>query len=930
MNPLVKKEIRLLLPNFIIGCVLASANWLLPQGPSDFRQMWLLLPFVFCPLLVINMALNSFGAEVGSGLFSQLLAQPISRLRIWRTKTLVLGTAVLIIGIMWYVPAFFKVSHLKQPEYLQDIVELFAMVATFGLVIISGALWTVLLLRQVAAAFWFTLLVPGVIVVLVTGLWPENYFPGCEPVLVTALLVYNALGIWFARRLFFRAQDVAWTGGNIVWPEMRGTGNVLAGKAGKRFWRPRAALFWKELQLHQAQFIMAGALALLHLGVLAARKFGNYQRNSSMEFILEIFWGLWLVMPMLVGAAAMAEERKLGTLTGQLCLPVKRRKQFAIKFRTVLLLSVLFGTVLPLLLEGPRILPNVHFLPSRLIESVNSVSPKIDPNSWQSFFWYCLGQITPFFPTLMLLGMATGIGAISLYASTLARNTLQALAPAVLGIIIFAFLLFNASWPGYVFQYPVWHGPLIYFIGIPTFVIALVGLSFWNCQRLNPGWTVWCRNGLVFAAAMVFVVASTTAIYHRVWEKLTPFEPAHGVARLSRENPPGLNEHWGTFSVRLTDGRIWADDYSFNFSPGNPLALFLGDIRLTSQGGAFNAGSNWVNVVRVGWSEQAGIKNDGTLWVSETPGHRERLAGGGWKLSKAGDLVRFGGDTNWSSVGWYGWSVLLVKTDSTLWRWGATGWNNKKEWPGLRSFTPLQLGTESNWAEVFLADNRLCLRKSDGSVWTPWFDQPGNQQTNMLEPGFMIQRAPYLEDGKLESGKWRSTTAMRSGWAYRLGIRDDGTFRISADQRVINSYGYYDLTAADLQFGKDTNWLAVAGRGESVVTLKDDGTLWLWNFYHDDRHSWKFSQDERSMLDVEPVRLGAHVDWIAITSAEGGIVSLAADGSLWYWPLESASRFASEYGNGMFWDNSSDTYSDPLLDISRKPHLIANIFSKAN
>ena len=92
----------------------------------------------------------------------------------------------------------------------------------------------------------------------------------------------------------------------------------------------------------------------------STRKLGHYQRNSRLEFVLEIFWGLWLVMPMLVGAAAVAEERKLGTLAGQFCLPVKRRTQFAVKFRVVMLLSILFGVVMPLLLEGSRILPDIH------------------------------------------------------------------------------------------------------------------------------------------------------------------------------------------------------------------------------------------------------------------------------------------------------------------------------------------------------------------------------------------------------------------------------------------------------------------------------------------------------------------------------------------------------------------------------------------
>ena len=185
-----------------------------------------------------------------------------------------------------------------------------------------------------------------------------------------------------------------------------------------------------------------------------------------MEFILELFWGLWLVMPMLVGAAAVAEERKLGTLGSQLCQPFQRRKQFVMKLCVVVLLTVLFGVVAPLLLEGERILPANHL-------ELGGLEP-----GWQShlspaqlFFCNGLGILSVYLPMLTLAGMAIAIGAISFYASTLTRNTLQALAPAVLGIIIFAFLLFNAYWPEFLFHYPVWHGSLVYFIGIPVFVV---------------------------------------------------------------------------------------------------------------------------------------------------------------------------------------------------------------------------------------------------------------------------------------------------------------------------------------------------------------------------------------------------------------------------------------------------------------------------
>jgi alpha-tubulin suppressor-like RCC1 family protein len=352
----------------------------------------------------------------------------------------------------------------------------------------------------------------------------------------------------------------------------------------------------------------------------------------------------------------------------------------------------------------------------------------------------------------------------------------------------------------------------------------------------------------------------------------------------------------------------------------NPLALFLDNIRLTMSDGHFLEGSNWVNVISSGWGESAGIKTDGTLWVSETPVRRERLASGGWRMVKAGDLVQFGSETNWSSVVPIYFAMLLVKSDGTLWRWGVTNLNyNRDEWPDLRSFTPKRLGTDTNWSEVFLEGGQFYFRKNDGRLWTTWIQGGNNPQTNELAPGFLIERTSLFEHGKRHS-----TTRIWSGLSYELGIRNDGTFRIWADEKLNQKSRYYEPEPVDLQFGKDTNWLAVAGRDAKVVTLKNDGTLWLWNFYHDSLRGWDPKRDEREMLDSKPVHLGTHSDWIAIATADGGIISLAADGSLWYWPLESAQDFMAE----IYGDNGNN--SGPLLYVSRKPQFLGNIFGKAD
>ena len=446
MNALVKKEIRLLLPSLLIGIALTFANCFLTEdryGVYGFGGYALFVSFAVCPAIAVFMALNSFGAEFSAGTFSMLLAQPVSRVRIWRTKVSALATVLLIGGFFWCVNLFLSVEAFAEPNKFRGFGDVLFDVLVFLLVIYSGALWTVLLLRQVVAAFWFTLLLPGAILVVINGLMGENHPELLEPVAIVSMLIYSIAGFLFARRLFLRAQDAAWTGGTIAMPEMRGLPVWFSRSAARRVFRPRAALWWKELQLHQAQFIMAGVLALLHIGVIAEKKFGSYQKNSSTEFVLETFWCLWLVMPMLVGAAAVAEERKLGTLAGQFCLLVKRRKQFAIKFLVAMLLAILFGAAMPLLLEGTRILPNVHSDFSVLRVGMWQLidAGKVLPMG-QVLLWNGLSAFNVFLPLLTLAAIATAIGAISFYASTLTRNTLQALAPAVLGILVHVFSIY--------------------------------------------------------------------------------------------------------------------------------------------------------------------------------------------------------------------------------------------------------------------------------------------------------------------------------------------------------------------------------------------------------------------------------------------------------------------------------------------------------
>jgi len=925
MSPLVKKEIRLLLPSFVICCAMALPNFFFRFNPDGSLQnwWWFLLAFVFCGAMAVMLALNSFGVEISSGTFSNLLAQPVSRQKIWDTKILVLAVSLLIVGIFWGACGIVRLMMLGRDLNLLD---LFTGVGTFGLVVFSGGLWTVLLLRQVAAAFWFTVLVPGFILVMLMGLFASHSDEFGDGMVASVLGLYSLAGFFFARWLFFRAQDWQWSGGAIVLPKMRGLARLKSSADARRAGCPRVALWWKEMQLQQSQFVIAFALVVLHLGVLATRKLGHFGKNSITEFILEGFWTLWLVMPLLVGCTAVAEERKLGTHEGQLCLPVKRRTQFATKLFVALGLSVVLGAVMPLLMEGTRILPETHFDWGGL-----------DPG-WQSqistaqfFFWNCLGVINGWLPLLTLASIAVLIGGISFYASTLARNTLQTLAPAVAGILLAWFLILIGTNPRqFDFDF-LWHGPLPYFIVLPIMAVTLLALAYGNHRRVLIGWKMGRRNLLMLASVLALGVAVTSAIYHRAWEKLTPFEPPHEAARLALANPASLTDDRGEVSVRLPDGKIWMGIVAPNPKLINPLSLALGKFKMNLNDGRFLGGSNWLTVKRSVW-DLAGLKTDGTLWVSEKPRQVSRQ-NGNWKINEAEmrHLVQFGTETNWSSLARLAYSMLLTKTDGTLWRWGAVKFDSRHEqWPGLRTFTPKQMGAESDWMEVYQNDYWTDFRKTDDSIWS-WGDYSWSTNDHPhleIEPGFTLVK---MFDN-INANRYRSTALVSHGLQYRVGVRDDGTFRIWADEHLNTSHyprnGSYEWQPANLQIGDDHHWLAVAGGWNKVVTLKDDGTLWLWDFHYDYHHGWNPERTEKEMLKFKPVRLGTHSDWIAIAGEQGFVIALAADGSLWFWPVEDAHTTMEMAGINLS-DNNHES-SLPWLDISRKPQFLGNIFGKTD
>ncbi len=557
MSAYLRKEIRLLLPSICIALVAALGVWLIPdnngESISTLRKLTILFPVVVCPGLVVMAGLDSFGREISSNTFSNLLAQPISRNQIWWTKVFLLVVALLIVfGAWWisfllHVPDFFRGMPSEMHKIL--VITLMILICSF-----SGGLWSVLLLRQVGAAFWFTVIVPSAIAVL-TGYCTDKFGSGFshERNIVMALVTYSIAGFFWARWMFLRAQDVAWTGGTVTLPTLRNwlsRGEVI----GLRKSHPLVALFRKEFQFQQMSQLLAVLLFVANICVLFMQKVVTVSHESILNILFDGFSFLWLIMPLMIGCSAVAEERRLGTLEPQLCLPVSRARQFLVKLAAVVLFAVLLGAI-PIFLT--------HFIAIGFGLKGDGILLSMDTESF-----------------LSIATASVIISLIAFYASTLCKQFLQALA-ATIGCGVAWFFLGN--WllrHATVGGSPLWEGPIgaivaggvglclafgllswrgrwrlflgllcfwilmalaeSFFIGggrllsaLPRagissgqagyFLIAgpfllLLVLAFRNFRHVHSGPGLWLKNFAVWFAAFLLTTALAAAAYHRVWE----------------------------------------------------------------------------------------------------------------------------------------------------------------------------------------------------------------------------------------------------------------------------------------------------------------------------------------------------------------------------------------------------------------------------
>jgi ABC-type transport system involved in multi-copper enzyme maturation permease subunit len=907
MNLALRKEFRLLLPAWIATLVPATVPVWCMHAAWFVRNAWAvqILSVACFGLGALFLALSPFGQETSFGTFSLMLAQPQTRRRLWWIKMSALAAALALslaaLCLSWMLrfqaAGFFN----EQPAafVLSTLWGLAGLSALVAAVLVSGGLWTSLLFRQVTAAFWFSLLAPAAIFGAVWFLADLDY--GRRTLLVegVAMGIYALAGFVLAGGLFRRAQDTPWGSEGVARPVSRGLSIRLLGFVFQEKRSSWAALFCKELQIQQVTLMMAGGLGLIYLAAVSLLM-TRVGPSLFIQGMVGAFWMLCLVIPLVVGSVAVAEERNLNTLEGQLCLPARKRSQFAVKLVVVLFLGVLLGAGMPWLLESLThwaflktgrggLLPSLQTAPGGLLSMYESFESG-------DFQWSTPLDLSAFnvLATLSLL-----IAAISFYASTLSRTAIQALGAALLLMVLafYAFAMtlqfralyspsseyagdfFSGAWHPNGRAETIWQGTAqcyeqfraflgmdlhVYALAWPAAMATFLWLTYGNYRRLQVNQRVWLSNLFGLLTAAVLTVVISNLLYLRPWECFMRLEPAHGPARISAAAAGRLKVATSVansrraFFVLLPDGRVWAGRAELPF-----------DRNAAPAPGKFVDSSNWVDLAACEPISAVAIQSDHTLWTIDA-------------FARA---TRIGAASDWQAVAGGPRYFLALKQDGTLW------WSHPD--PEVAPLIPLDAG--SDWRGAFaLSPSSYGILKADGSLWFVGIQLFVENRAGGTVITTRGASKPVWSGLQITVTNW-SSAAEHSAAAnseFMAAVTADGALWAKGGLPA-HLFGR-DCPAGrhdePVRIGGNSEWREVSGFFLSIAAVERNGALWTQDIW-----------------SPEAQRPSEYSDWLAVTARDGCFTALAADGTLSVW----LPRYRSIFG-----------LPEPRL----KPALSLNIF----
>jgi alpha-tubulin suppressor-like RCC1 family protein len=288
--------------------------------------------------------------------------------------------------------------------------------------------------------------------------------------------------------------------------------------------------------------------------------------------------------------------------------------------------------------------------------------------------------------------------------------------------------------------------------------------------------------------------------------------------------------------------------------------------------------------------QQIGIPPE--LWVWGEVGSG-RLGNADITTNRSTPVTTFAGGTNWKQVSSGGYHTAAIKTDGTLWIWG-NGFFGQLGTNGItdRSTPVTTFAGGTNWKQVSAGEEHTAAIKTDGTLWT-WGAGGSGRLGNAVILGNRSTPVTTFAGGT----NWKQVNSQ----GYRTAaIKTDGTLWVcgSGNQgRLGNGVTTGNISTPITTFAGGTNWKQVSSGNAHTAAIKTDGTLWTWGPGYDGR----LGNADTTLRSTPVTTFTGGTNWKQVSCGYRTIVAIKTDGTLWTWGNGGSGRL----GNAVILGNIS-------------------------
>jgi alpha-tubulin suppressor-like RCC1 family protein len=226
--------------------------------------------------------------------------------------------------------------------------------------------------------------------------------------------------------------------------------------------------------------------------------------------------------------------------------------------------------------------------------------------------------------------------------------------------------------------------------------------------------------------------------------------------------------------------------------------------------------------------------------------------------------------------------TLSIRSDGTLWAWGWNLFGQLGDGGGGDSYSPIQIGTDTDWILVATGVGHSVALKAGGTLWA-WgyniYGQLGDgTTTDRLSPTRICIGACDADDNDWVSvavGGFHNLALKSNGtlWAWGSNIHgqlgDSSTTDRPSPTRIC-------IGACDAD---DNDWvsLAAGGNASHSLALKSNGKLYAWG-----SNNYGQLGDGTAVDKLSPVPIAGN-DWVEFVAGLDHNLALKSNGTLWAW-----------------------------------------------